>query len=305
MKLILSLTFLAFVLAATPSVAAPQGIGGGPWEGDNGSGLGPWSGPNGNGGSSSNSASSGAGNGLGGFDYATLTIFEKKNRVIIAHAVLACLAWVLFIPFGAILLRLNLKSPVILKLHTAIQIFSYLIFVAAVGMGIWLARQIEGYTNVWSNPHTIIGLVIFALVFFQPFLGYFHHRIYKQRSTKTAAGHGGPTPGRTWLSRAHVWLGRGLITLAITNGGLGLRLSSASPNQSADATRTGEIAYGVIAGLLWLLYIGITLVWEDRRAAAMSRRRRESQIAMGNMGIQGGGRNKDELPPYSQRAQAG
>ncbi len=52
---------------------------------------------------------------------------------------------------------------------------------------------------------------------------------------------------------AHVWLGRVLITLGIINGGLGLRYA-------AD-TKKGEIAYGVIAGVVWVAWVGV-VVWD-------------------------------------------
>ena len=66
-----------------------------------------------------------------------------------------------------------------------------------------------------------------------------HHIIYKKRLSRTA-----------WAT-AHVWYGRVLVTLGIINGGLGLRLS--------DNTKGGEIAYGVIAGLLWVLWLVVVI----------------------------------------------
>ena len=47
---------------------------------------------------------------------------------------------------------------------------------------------------------------------------------------------------------AHVWVGRILITLGIINGGLGLQLDGTS-------TRAENIAYGVIAGLIWVAFM--------------------------------------------------
>ena len=78
----------------------------------------------------------------------------------------------------------------------------------------------------------------------QPVLGTIHHRIYKTKKQRTA-----------WAT-AHVWLGRIIITLAIINGGLGLRLS--------ENTRKGEIAYGVIGGVVWLIWMAIA-VWAEAR----------------------------------------
>lgn len=47
-----------------------------------------------------------------------------------------------------------------------------------------------------------------------------------------------------------MWWGRILGTLGIINGGLGLQL--------ADNTVKGEIAYGVIAAVMWLVWVGVS-----------------------------------------------
>lgn len=58
-------------------------------------------------------------------------------------------------------------------------------------------------------------------------------------------------------SFAHVWLGRVILTLGIINGGLGFML--------ADNTRTGPIAYGVIAAIFFAVYVYAIIVGEKRR----------------------------------------
>lgn len=63
---------------------------------------------------------------------------------------------------------------------------------------------------------------------------------------------------RTFWSYAHVWLGRVVITLGMINGGLGLRLAS--------DTRSGEIAYGVIAAVVWLIYVASIFIGERRKS---------------------------------------
>ena len=90
--------------------------------------------------------------------------------------------------------------------------------------------------------HPITGIVVITLLVFQPLIGLLHHRAYGTSSRPTS-----------WTV-LHVWLGRLLITLGIINGGLGLRLS-------ADTTN-GEIIYGVFAGLVWLVWVGLTL-WRE------------------------------------------
>lgn len=161
-----------------------------------------------------------------------------------------------------------------LRLHILFQIFAYVVFVAAAGMGIWLAVQAQPYFDVWGYAHPIIGLVILALATIQPFTGWIHHRIFRSRARASETTDGGPRPGRTAWGRWHLWLGRGLITLAIINGGLGLKILEDSPFQPEEVTRNAEIGYGVAAGSIWCIYVFVTLLWEVRRSA---RRRKEEQ----------------------------
>ena len=56
--------------------------------------------------------------------------------------------------------------------------------------------------------------------------------------------------GTRVVAFTHIWLGRSVITLGMINGGLGLKLSG-------NGTRGDYIAYGVVAGVIWLSY----LVW--------------------------------------------
>ena len=96
---------------------------------------------------------------------------------IIARAMLASAVWVLFVPWAALLLRINLKSPVVLKLHAILQILSYLTFVAGVGIGIWLVKDLPA--DLWGDVHTRLGIAILFTAFFQPILGYIHHHILR------------------------------------------------------------------------------------------------------------------------------
>ncbi len=96
--------------------------------------------------------------------------------MLIAHAVLASLVWVMFTPCLAILLRLNLKSPIVLKIHAIGQILSYIIFVVAVGMGVWLAQQSSAY-GIWNDAHPKLGLAILALASFQPIVSLSHNAL--------------------------------------------------------------------------------------------------------------------------------
>lgn len=49
-----------------------------------------------------------------------------------------------------------------------------------------------------------------------------------------------------------------MITLGIINGGLGLRFAE-------NASSGREIAYGVVAGVVWLVWMGAAVLGEIRR----------------------------------------
>lgn len=70
----------------------------------------------------------------------------------------------------------------------------------------------------------------------QPFLGIVHHLLYRREGKGTLFG------------LLHCWYGRAIIILAVVNGGLGLKM--------AGNSRGGEIAWGVIAGAMLLVYLG-------------------------------------------------
>ena len=96
-----------------------------------------------------------------------------------------------------------------------------------------------------DDSHPIIGLLVVSLLAFQPLLGVLPHTVFKRSNRRSI-----------WTT-AHVWFGRALITLGIINGGLGLQLS--------DNTTKGEIAYGVVAGVMWLVWMAVAVASDVRR----------------------------------------
>ncbi|KAL8854535.1 MAG: hypothetical protein Q9221_000570 [Calogaya cf. arnoldii] len=156
------------------------------------------------------------------------------HRIVITHAALMGIAFVLLMPIGVFLIRL-LSSKNTVWYHASVQLLAYATALAAFGLGAWMATVSGAWTA--SNGHPILGTIIIALLLLQPVLGYVHHRIYIRRKGRTAWG------------ISHVWYGRMLILLAVINGGLGLQLS--------DNTIKGEIAYGIIVGVMFLLYLAV------------------------------------------------
>jgi hypothetical protein len=91
-----------------------------------------------------------------------------------------------------------------------------------------------------GRTHTIFGTVILVLFLIQPFLGLAHHHFYKKNAARSSVSH------------VHIWFGRVIIILAVINGGLGLKL--------AANTRACEIAYGVVAGVVAVVYAATVLL---------------------------------------------
>jgi hypothetical protein len=179
----------------------------------------------------------------------------NRSKILIAHGVLAALAFVIFFPVGAILIRLGSFRGVWL-VHGIFQLFAYIVYIVAFGLGIYMVNNIP--VNLLGRYHPIIGIIVFVLLFFQPILGFVHHLQFKKHSRRTIWSHG------------HLWLGRIVITLGIINGGLGLLLASDAP-VSFRPTRSQIIAYGVVAGIMWLLWVASAVIGERKRAKAAVR----------------------------------
>ncbi|KAK5175085.1 uncharacterized protein LTR77_000222 [Saxophila tyrrhenica] len=176
------------------------------------------------------------------------------NTMVTAHAILGTLVFGLLFPSGSILIRLGSFRGLWL-VHGIIQLVTYILFIAAAAIGIWMATHIR----MMSHAHPVIGILLLVLIFFQPFLGFIHHFAFKKHSKRVI-----------W-SYAHIWLGRFVITLGIINGGLGLQLSKRiglfAPSQGAI------IGYSVGVGIIWLLYVAAAIYGERKRrnAAALHR----------------------------------
>ncbi|KAF1958449.1 CBD9-like protein [Byssothecium circinans] len=169
---------------------------------------------------------------------------SQTTKMVTAHAVLAALAFVIFFPIGAIAIRLA-SFPGVVWFHAAFQVFGYLVFVSAFGIGIYLANNLK----LLNEAHPIIGIVVFVTLFFQPILGFIHHSQFQQHQSRTIWSHG------------HIWLGRLAITLGIINGGLGFQLA----DRMNMSSRPGMIAYAVIAGVIWLAWVAASVIGERRR----------------------------------------
>ena len=170
---------------------------------------------------------------------------QEQLRYVQAHGALASIAFVAILPIGAILVRLA-SFHGLLWTHASLQIIGYAVFIAAAGLGIFIANG-GAYLK---EPHAIIGMALLGALFFMPFLGTIHHKMYKKVQKRTAWSYG------------HVFTGRAIVILGMINGGLGLRL--------ADAQRSHLIAYGIFTGLMGVAYIGVIVYGEHKRSRKSS-----------------------------------
>ncbi|OBT96381.1 hypothetical protein VE01_05605 [Pseudogymnoascus verrucosus] len=162
----------------------------------------------------------------GGFDIAL------GKRLLKAHGTLMGVAWLIVYPVGAILMRLRWGG---VWAHVFIQVVGTSMVIAAFAIGYTFSGT---YGIRFNNTHTLFGAAIFGLILVQPFLGIAHHLLYRREGKGTLFG------------LLHCWYGRAIIILAVVNGGLGL--------QMANNSRGGEIAWGVIAGVMLLAYLGVS-----------------------------------------------
>ncbi|KAI0386011.1 hypothetical protein F5Y04DRAFT_161571 [Hypomontagnella monticulosa] len=203
-----------------------------------------WDGNRGGNGFGSGAASDSQGESAG-FDYET----AERNRT--THGIIATVCFVILFPVGAIMVR-TIPSRHTWLIHGITQAVAFVLYVAAVGLGIRLIQIIKIPPNgssllemASSNAHPIIGIVVLVIMFFLIPLGYVHHLKFKSLKRRTI-----------W-SYIHLWFGRISITLGIINGGLGLRLAGASDSII--------IAYSVVGGIAWLLWVVTAIMGEMQR----------------------------------------
>lgn len=174
---------------------------------------------------------------------------SNRQGIIIAHGVLAALAFVIFFPLGSILIRLGSFRGSWL-VHGLFQIFAYVIYSIAFGIGVYIIGNV--LVDLIHNYHPTIGIIVFVLLFFQPLLGLMHHFKFKKYNCRTVWSYG------------HLWLGRVVITLGIINGGLGMLLATET---GRFAPSQGQIAaYAVVAAIMWLAWVAASVYGEMKRS---------------------------------------
>ncbi|KAK3316539.1 hypothetical protein B0H66DRAFT_576380 [Apodospora peruviana] len=156
---------------------------------------------------------------------------------------------VVLFPLGSILMRI-VPGRFAIWVHALTQLIAYVVYIAAVGMGLYLVREVRipNGGSLMTNPdtsyHPIIGIVVLIFLFLQPFLGLIHHAKFKQVGRR-----------QIW-SYMHLFNGRIFITLGIANGALGLYM--------AGASKKLKVAYIVVAAVMWGLWM-LAAAWGEWR----------------------------------------
>jgi hypothetical protein len=100
----------------------------------------PYSGYSGGSNPYSSSGNSNGGSGYGGGASFGGLNFSQATTLRLAHGVTAALAFVIFFPAGAISIRL-LPGRLAFWMHVIFQVLGYLTYIAAFGIGVYLARM--------------------------------------------------------------------------------------------------------------------------------------------------------------------
>ncbi|GAD98405.1 conserved hypothetical protein [Paecilomyces variotii No. 5] len=180
---------------------------------------------------------------------------HDSNWPAIIHGLAACVAFVIFMPVGIIVLRI---FPSSVRWHWVNQTFASILAIVGILFGFYLSTM---YTksDSFNSAHQIIGIVVIIAVLLQWFVGFWHHRLYKKLQHPTHYG------------VVHRHFGRGVIILAIVNGGIGLTWSS--------ATTKMVLAYAIIVAVLGVLTIA-ALLWKKAVARRQTRMRFTEELEL-------------------------
>jgi hypothetical protein len=171
---------------------------------------------------------------------------QKLRAVRLAHFVLMVASILVILPLGALSLRV-LNFPGLVAFHATIQLVA-LSFVFA-GFGLGLYYRIKTFQAYSSQPHFILGTTVVGMLVLQPIFGFIHHSLYKKLKK------------RTFASYLHIWWGRIIFILALTNGVLGLKLTESDLGNQ----RAGFIVYSIVVGIIGAIYIDVTVYVQFKR----------------------------------------
>ncbi|KAK5214548.1 hypothetical protein LTR72_012277, partial [Exophiala xenobiotica] len=133
------------------------------------------------------------------------------NDLVVLHAILLGVAFVIAFPLGAVSLRV-LRS---FNIHWIVQLFTSV----ACLVGLCVAIALSALDVEWGDfdfAHQTIGIVVVVLAFVQGMLDYRHHMNYRKFK------------GRTVVSYVHVLFGRTIIWFGMLDTVLGFLLADSN-----------------------------------------------------------------------------
>ena len=119
-----------------------------------------------------------------------------------------------------------------------------------------------------SAYHPVIGMCLLALISLQPLMELSNHFLHERYEKVELLGY------------PHVWLGRILLLVGIINGGLGFHFAESFGGPQPPAWP--KIVYGVIATVVFILYVAIVVVWLEigRDSQALRANASEAEIEL-------------------------
>ncbi|MCJ1403414.1 hypothetical protein MMC11_006637 [Xylographa trunciseda] len=142
---------------------------------------------------------------------------------------------VIFLVFPAGVISIRSESPKAFNYHWVLQILGSVFMVQGMIVGLFMRPKID-------TVHQIVGIAIVSAISIQGILGWRHHVSFLREQH------------RTWLSHAHLWLGKFVLLAGFSN------------------IATGMILYGwpilmivMVSGAGFLEFFGLTLwVWRKK-----------------------------------------
>jgi len=167
---------------------------------------------------------------------------KGPGHLVKIHGGIAALVFVILFPTGGILIRLaNFRGG--MWIHVGLQALAWILAFGAIGLGIYLATDMNLLKT--AHAHPIIGIVVAIIILGQPAYGWLHHRHFSRAGK------------RNFWSWMHIGAGRTAIFVGMVNGGLGLKLAG-------NTDRMHIMVYSVVTAVFALLYI-VTIIYGELR----------------------------------------
>ncbi|KAK1981462.1 hypothetical protein LZ30DRAFT_657375 [Colletotrichum cereale] len=158
-----------------------------------------------------------------------------ESPVLQVHAVLMVLAFLVAFPAGVVAMRSGSRRA--FTYHWMLQVVASAAVVGGVAAGLVLQREI-------NTLHQVLGLAIAGALVLQAYLGWKHHVDFVRIRR------------RTYISYAHIWMGRAVMLGGQMNLLLGLLLRGVA-----------GLHVGLVAGFV-ILQSSLLALWVRRRAKA-------------------------------------